>query len=75
MPSQVEERRNVKGKMQKKCEQVNPYSMGTFKGISIRAARGGRWGGDANELRASKRFGWEEYNRCNNIGFRIARSK
>ena len=56
-------------------EQTNPYSVGTYKGISIRAARGGRWGGDANELRAAKRFGWEEYNRCNNIGFRVARSK
>ncbi len=50
--------------------QTNPYQA---KG-RLRAARGGRWGGDANQLRVSKRYGWESNSRCNNAGFRIARS-
>jgi len=39
-----------------------------------RVARGGRWGGGASEIRATARFAWEPNNRCNNIGFRVARS-
>ncbi|MHC4126735.1 MAG: formylglycine-generating enzyme family protein [Planctomycetota bacterium] len=54
-------------------EEVNPYK-GTGP-QSRRAARGGRWGGDARELRVSTRMGWTSNDRCNNIGFRIAKSK
>jgi formylglycine-generating enzyme required for sulfatase activity len=50
---------------------VNPY---VVEG-SRRAARGGRWGGDASEARTTARFAWEPNNRCNNIGFRVALSK
>ncbi|MHC4101013.1 MAG: formylglycine-generating enzyme family protein [Planctomycetota bacterium] len=54
-------------------DQVNPYN-GT--GVqSRRAARGGRWGGSAQELRISARMGWTADDRCNNIGFRVAKSK
>jgi formylglycine-generating enzyme required for sulfatase activity len=56
-------------------DQVDPYKTGDFDGVMRRAARGGRWAGDADELRASARFGWESFNRCNNIGFRVARSR
>ncbi|MBN1273292.1 MAG: formylglycine-generating enzyme family protein [Candidatus Aminicenantes bacterium] len=61
--------------MYKNEHQVDPYIIGAFHGVKRRVARGGRWAGDANELRVSARFGWESYNRCNNIGFRVARSK
>ncbi len=50
--------------------QVNPYQ-GAGRG---RAVRGGRWGGDAAELRNAKRFQWQSNNRCNASGFRLARS-
>ncbi len=40
-----------------------------------RAVRGGRWGGDAFEMRVAKRFSWQAHNRCNASGFRLARSK
>jgi formylglycine-generating enzyme required for sulfatase activity len=50
--------------------QVNPYQ-GAGRG---RAVRGGRWGGDASELRTAKRFQWQSNNRCNASGFRLARS-
>jgi formylglycine-generating enzyme required for sulfatase activity len=53
-----------------KTPQVNPYQ-GQGRG---RAVRGGRWGGDASELRAAKRFQWQSNNRCNASGFRLARS-
>ena len=56
-------------------KQKDPYGIGQFNGIYRRAVRGGRWSGDADELRVSKRFGWESFNRCNNTGFRVARSK
>ncbi|MHC4415232.1 MAG: formylglycine-generating enzyme family protein [Planctomycetota bacterium] len=52
--------------------QVNPYSTTGLDGR--RAARGGRWAGSAVELRASQRLGWVANDRCNNIGFRVARS-
>lgn len=39
-----------------------------------RAVRGGRWGGDAFELRIAKRFQWQANNRCDASGFRLARS-
>jgi formylglycine-generating enzyme required for sulfatase activity len=40
-----------------------------------RVIRGGRWGGDAREARACTRIAYEAHNRCNNSGFRVARSK
>jgi formylglycine-generating enzyme required for sulfatase activity len=49
---------------------ANPYQS-TGRG---RAVRGGRWGGDAFELRAATRFQWQTNNRCNATGFRLARS-
>jgi sulfatase modifying factor 1 len=53
--------------------QVNPYQL---KGVeSRRAARGGIWAGSARFARVSVRFGWTSSDRCNNIGFRIAKSK
>jgi formylglycine-generating enzyme required for sulfatase activity len=54
-------------------DQVNPYNRTGMQ--SRRAARGGRWGGGAWELRVSARMGWVSHDRCNNIGFRVARSK
>ncbi|MHC4768804.1 MAG: formylglycine-generating enzyme family protein [Planctomycetota bacterium] len=51
--------------------QVNPYQSA---GLG-RAVRGGRWGGDASELRTAKRFQWQSNNRCNASGFRLARSQ
>ncbi len=50
--------------------QVNPYQP-VGRG---RAVRGGRWGGDAFELRTAKRFQWQANNRCDASGFRLARS-
>ncbi len=50
--------------------QVNPYQT---EGRG-RAVRGGRWGGDAFELRTAKRFEWQSNNRCDATGFRLARS-
>jgi formylglycine-generating enzyme required for sulfatase activity len=54
-------------------DQVNPYNRTGVQ--SRRAARGGRWGGSARELRVSARMGWTADDRCNNIGFRVAKSK
>ncbi len=39
-----------------------------------RVLRGGRWGGTAHEMRVSARAPYEQVNRCNNSGFRVARS-
>ncbi len=39
-----------------------------------RVLRGGRWGGDGREARVFARVHYEAHNRCNNAGFRIARS-
>lgn len=50
--------------------QVNPYQP-VGRG---RAVRGGRWGGDAFELRTAKRFQWQANNRCDASGFRLARN-
>ncbi len=41
----------------------------------MHALRGGRWGGDAFEARVFSRSSWVRNDRCNNSGFRIARSK
>ncbi len=40
-----------------------------------RAARGGPWVGDASWARVATRIGWVAEDRCNTIGFRVARSK
>ena len=39
-----------------------------------RILRGGRWGGDAFEARVFHRSPWVRNDRCNNSGFRVARS-
>jgi formylglycine-generating enzyme required for sulfatase activity len=39
-----------------------------------RILRGGRWGGDAFETRVFHRSPWVRNDRCNNSGFRVARS-
>ncbi len=54
--------------------QTNPYQTQGIMGPR-RAARGGRWSGDAGEARTATRLGWTMEDRCNNIGFRLARSK
>jgi formylglycine-generating enzyme required for sulfatase activity len=54
--------------------QTNPYQQKGVMGPR-RAARGGPWAGDASFARVSARIGWVADDRCNNIGFRIARSK
>jgi len=53
---------------------TNPYQSKGDHGRR-RAARGGPWVGDANWARAATRIGWVAEDRCNNIGFRVARSK
>jgi formylglycine-generating enzyme required for sulfatase activity len=54
--------------------QRNPYqSRGDYE--RRRAARGGPWVGDASFARTATRLGWVAEDRCNNIGFRIARSR
>ena len=52
-------------------QQTNPYQL-AGRG---RAVRGGRWGGDASEMRTARRFQWQSNNRCNASGFRLARSR
>jgi formylglycine-generating enzyme required for sulfatase activity len=49
---------------------INPY----IAAGSRRILRGGRWGGDAFVARAFHRSSWPGNDRCNNSGFRIARS-
>ncbi len=56
-----------------KSAQKNPYQTEGVMGPR-RAARGGPWAGDAGLARTYVRLGWTSENRCNNIGFRIARS-
>jgi formylglycine-generating enzyme required for sulfatase activity len=51
-------------------DQVNPYGA---NGVN-RVLRGGRWGGDANEARVFARGSYARNDRCNNSGFRVARS-
>ncbi len=48
--------------------QSNPYAAGGEE----RILRGGRWGGDALEIRTSHRSSWMRNDRCNNSGFRVA---
>jgi formylglycine-generating enzyme required for sulfatase activity len=54
--------------------QTNPYQQEGVQGPR-RAARGGPWVGDASFARVATRLGWVSDDRCNNIGFRVARSK
>jgi formylglycine-generating enzyme required for sulfatase activity len=49
---------------------TDPYGTGGAE----RILRGGRWGGDAYEARVSHRTSWPRNDRCNNSGFRVARS-
>jgi formylglycine-generating enzyme required for sulfatase activity len=51
--------------------QVNPYRS-TGKN---RVLRGGRWGGNASEARAFSRYPYRAIDRCNNSGFRIAKTR
>jgi len=55
--------------------QTNPYQLKELIFGPRRAARGGPWVGKASDVRVAARFGWVSEDRCNNIGFRIARSK
>ncbi|MHC4945626.1 MAG: formylglycine-generating enzyme family protein [Planctomycetota bacterium] len=55
--------------------QTNPYRLNELIFGPRRAARGGPWVGKASDARVAARFGWVAEDRCNNIGFRIARSK
>jgi formylglycine-generating enzyme required for sulfatase activity len=50
---------------------INPYHIDA----EGHALRGGRWGGDASEIRVFSRSSWVRNDRCNNSGFRIAKSK
>ena len=50
--------------------QRNPYIVVSDQ----RILRGGRWGGSAFEIRATHRSSWPRNDRCNNSGFRVARS-
>ncbi len=52
----------------------NPLQKGEI-GQTNRVLRGGRWGGNAFDIRVFAREGYDAKNRCNNSGFRIARSK
>jgi formylglycine-generating enzyme required for sulfatase activity len=45
------------------------------KNDGVHTLRGGRWGGDAFEARVFHRTFWPRNDRCNNSGFRVARSK
>lgn len=51
--------------------QVNPIVTSGDRYVT----RGGRWGGDAFEIRVFHRDAYPRNDRCNNTGFRIARSK
>ncbi len=53
---------------------TNPYQVNGDIG-QRRAARGGTWVGDASLARVSPRFGWVAEDRCNNVGFRVAKSR
>jgi formylglycine-generating enzyme required for sulfatase activity len=56
-----------------------PYGAGSLRSPYIlvsdqRILRGGRWGGSAFEARVTHRTSWPRNDRCNNSGFRVARS-
>ena len=54
--------------------QTDPYQQKGLMGPR-RAARGGAMCSNASFVRASTRMGWVADDRCNNIGFRVARSE
>jgi formylglycine-generating enzyme required for sulfatase activity len=54
--------------------QTNPYQQKGLMGPR-RAARGGAMCSNASFVRVATRMGWVADDRCNNIGFRLARSK
>ncbi len=54
---------------------IDPYLMPPEGAIPQQTLRGGRWGGDASEARVSARSWWLRNDRCNNSGFRVARSE
>jgi formylglycine-generating enzyme required for sulfatase activity len=53
------------------ADSVNPFCAEGYRKV----IRGGRWGGDASEIRNTRRDHFEAANRCNASGFRVARSK
>ena len=57
-----------------KTPQTDPYQRRGMRGPR-RAARGGPFAGDASFARVATRVGWVAEDRCNNTGFRVARSK
>ncbi len=57
-----------------KERQVDPYQQKGAMGPH-RAARGGAMCSNASFVRVAIRLGWVANDRCNNIGFRVARSK
>jgi formylglycine-generating enzyme required for sulfatase activity len=57
-----------------KGPQTNPYQQKGMMGPR-RVARDGPWAGDASWARTSARMGWVADDRCNMIGFRLAKSK
>ncbi len=57
-----------------KTPQTNPYQQNGMMGPR-RAARDGPWAGEASWARTTARMGWVADDRCNMIGFRLARSK
>ncbi|MFH1998023.1 MAG: SUMF1/EgtB/PvdO family nonheme iron enzyme [Planctomycetota bacterium] len=58
----------------KKESQKNPYQTEGLLAGSRRVARDGPWVGGSSLARAAARYGWVANDRCNNIGFRLARS-
>ena len=54
---------------------TDPYAVPPDGTLVRQTLRGGRWGGDASEVRVSSRSWWLRNDRCNNSGFRVARSE
>lgn len=54
---------------------TDPYQIEKLIFGPRHAARGGPWVGDADSARVAARFGWVAEDRCNNIGFRLAKSE
>lgn len=56
-------------------EDVHNPHVSERSGINGRVIRGGRWGGSAFDVRVFAREQYTSNNRCNNSGFRVARSE
>jgi formylglycine-generating enzyme required for sulfatase activity len=54
--------------------QKDPYAVPEAGAVPRQTLRGGRWGGDASEARVFSRSFWLRNDRCNNSGFRVART-